>query len=134
MTYRWIEHTAELELAIEAPSVEAVFTDALLALAELLTYDAPLDRGDLVSVDVVLPGTALALLLADWLDELVFAAETDSLIPVAVDRIEVGEEGLRARVRAVRAAPRPLVKGVTHHRLALEPADAGFKATLVLDV
>ena len=33
--YRWIEHTAELELAIEAPSREGVFEDALVAFADL---------------------------------------------------------------------------------------------------
>jgi hypothetical protein len=36
MTYRWAEHTAEVELEIEAPTEEAVFTEALHALAELL--------------------------------------------------------------------------------------------------
>ena len=34
--YRWVEHTAELQLEIDAPEEEAVFADALAALAELL--------------------------------------------------------------------------------------------------
>ena len=36
MSYRWVEHTAELEMEIEAPTEEGVFVDALHALAELL--------------------------------------------------------------------------------------------------
>lgn len=40
MSYRWVDHTAELELSIEARSAEGVFADALRALAELLAGDA----------------------------------------------------------------------------------------------
>jgi SHS2 domain-containing protein len=36
MSYRWLEHTSELELRIEAASEEAVFQEALEALGELI--------------------------------------------------------------------------------------------------
>ena len=36
MSYRWVEHTAEVEVEIEAESEEAVFADALQALGELV--------------------------------------------------------------------------------------------------
>lgn len=68
MTYRWAEHTAEVELEIEAPTEEAVFTAALHALAELLGDGA---RGDRVSCAVAVTGPERAVLLAQWLDELV---------------------------------------------------------------
>jgi hypothetical protein len=68
MTYRWAEHTAEVELEIEAPTEEAVFTEALHALAELLGDGA---RGDRVSCAVAVTGSERAVLLAQWLDELV---------------------------------------------------------------
>lgn len=38
--YRWIDHTAELELAIEAPTDAGVFADALPALGQLLGEEA----------------------------------------------------------------------------------------------
>jgi len=127
--YRWVEHTAELELEVEADSVEAVFGEAARALGELLD-----GRGPPVSYEVALSGTERALLLADWLDELVFRAETERLIPRRVERLELAGEGLQARLAGVRAAPRPLVKGVTHHRLSLERRDGAHRATVVLDV
>jgi len=36
MSYRWIEHTAELELSIEAPTDAAVLEEALRAIGDLL--------------------------------------------------------------------------------------------------
>lgn len=134
MSYRWIEHTAELELEIEGPSPEAVFADALEAFAELLSDEEPRQPSDAVSVQLALAGHDRAMLLAEWLDELVFRAETEGLIPVTVERIELGDHELTATIRGVPGTPRHLVKGVTHHRLAFERTGGGFRATLVLDV
>jgi SHS2 domain-containing protein len=132
VSYRWVEHTAELELEIDAPTEEAVFADALEAIGELLDEEGP--AGEPVSVELSLAGEERALLLADWLDELVFRAETEELIPSSVEWIELRADGLLATVRAARGAPRPLVKGVTHHRLWFEPGGKGFRASIVLDV
>jgi SHS2 domain-containing protein len=129
--YRWVEHTGELELEIEAPTEAAVFADALLAFAELVSDGEP---GESVSLELSVPGHDRARLLAEWLDELVFRAETEGVVPVAVERIELGDDELTATVRGVRGNPRPVVKGVTHHRLAFERVRRGFRATVVLDV
>lgn len=134
MSYRWVDHTAELELEIEAPTEEGVFTQALLALGELLGEEAPAHPGEVVSFELSLSGGDRAVLLADWLDELVFRAETEDVVPIGVESIELHEGRLRATVRGVRGSPRPLVKGITHHRLAFERANARFRATVVLDV
>jgi SHS2 domain-containing protein len=134
MSYRWIEHTAELELEIEGARAEAVFADAFDALAELMRDEQPGQPGAAVSVRLSVAGRDLATLLAEWLDELVFRAETDGLVPIAIEQIELAQHALSATVRCVLGTPRHLVKGVTHHRLAFEPADAGFRATVVLDV
>lgn len=125
-----MEHTAEIELEIEASSEEAVFEDAVRALGELLG-DA---GGEPVSYELVIAAEERALLLAEWLDELVYCAETSDLVPEEVERIELGRSGLTATVRGRRGSPPHLVKGVTHHRLAFERSDRGFRATLVLDV
>lgn len=138
MSYRWVEHTAELELHIEAANQCAVFTDALLALAELIG-DAPPDTGDAppdttVAREVALSARDLAGLLAAWLDELVFLIETEDLVPDSVERLELDGTTLAATVRGHRGRPRHLVKGVTYHELAFERVIEGFRATVVLDV
>lgn len=134
MRYRWIEHTAELELELEAPTEAALFGQALEALGELLSDGRPVGPAAELSLQVSLTGRERALLLADWLDELVFRAETEGLIPRELETIDLGEDGLRATVRCAVGDPRPLVKGITHHRLTFERSGRGFSATVVLDV
>lgn len=131
MSYRWADHTAELELEIEASSQAAVYVDAVAALAELLDDGA---HAPPVVAEIALAGPDPALLLADWLEEVVYRAETEDLVPEAVEELELRGRTLRARVRGHRGKPPHLVKGVTHHRLSLEPGGQGFRATVVLDV
>jgi SHS2 domain-containing protein len=131
MTYRWMEHTAELELEIETATEEAVFTEALDALAELLGDSS---GGERVSREVDVDAAERSLLLAAWLDELVYLAEVEDLVPEAVCGLALRQRGLRATVRCRRGSPPHLVKGATYHRLRFVRSERGFEATVVLDV
>jgi protein archease len=131
MSYRWVEHTAEVELEIEASTEEGVFLDALRALAELVSDGR---RPEHNSRELKVGERERAVLLLKWLDELVYLAETEGLVPEDVERIELSGCGLVARVRCHRGDPRHVVKGATYHHLAFERSGAGFRATVVLDV
>lgn len=131
MTYGWVDHTAELELHIDAPSEAAVFEDALRALAELVHDGEGHERA---TFEVALGAVDRAVLLASWLDELVLRAETQGLVPDAVERLELQDDRLTAVVRAHRGEPRHLVTGVTYHRLDFACDDDACHACVVLDV
>jgi SHS2 domain-containing protein len=129
--YRWVDHTAELELEIEAPSEEAVFAEALAALAEL-AGDA---GGPPVSRDLEVAADDRTLLLVEWLSELVYLSEIEEFVPERIASMELAEGTLRATVQGHRGQPRHLVKAVTLHRLELEGDDeVGWWARVVLDV
>lgn len=143
--YRWVDHTAELELAIEAESQAAVFADALAAVAELLGESGaalgeegrpgPIaEAGREARREVELASVDRAALLADWVDELVYLAEVDGFVPARLLELELGQGWLRATVAGWLGEPRPLVKAVTRHRLAFEPVGGRWRARLVLDV
>ena len=101
------------------------------ALAELVADGA---TGGQVWREVTVEGRERATLLVGWLDELVFLAETEDLVPENVVRVELSDGGLVATVRCHRGRPRHLIKGATYHRLAFERHGAGFRARVVLDV
>ena len=129
--FRWIDHTAELELEIEAPSEEAVFAEALAAFAELA---GDRDGGSTVR-ELTLEADDPPMLLVAWLDELVYLGETEGFVPERVTALELDDGSLRATVEGHAGEPRHLVKAVTLHRLELRPDDGGgWRARVVLDV
>jgi SHS2 domain-containing protein len=128
--YRWVDHTGEVELEIEAGTEREVFADALAALAELLGVDG--DGAEHRTIVASAPDRPA--LLAAWLEELVFLAESEGFEPVRVDSLALGKAELKATVSGRLGAPPPLVKAVTYHRLAFERRDSGYFARVVLDV
>jgi SHS2 domain-containing protein len=128
--YRFVEHTAELELELEAPSAEGVLLEALRAFAELVDGGA---GGPADERPVDLSAGDLPALLAAWLDELLFLADTEHLVP---EDAELSITGARVTgvVRVRRGEPRLLVKAITLHRLRLRPENGVWRGRVVLDV
>ena len=129
--FRWLEHTAELGLEIEAPSREAVFEEALAAFAELVGGgEGPLRTRE-VEVEANEPG----LLLVEWLSELLYRADAEGFVPERVASLELDGNRLRATVEGRLGEPSQLLKAVTLHRLEFgEDSRAGWRAHVVLDV
>jgi SHS2 domain-containing protein len=76
-----------------------------------------------------------AALLARWLEELVFLAETEGLVPEDAELVLCNTStSLRATVRGRAGEPRPLVKAVTYHGLAFAHEGDLWRARVVLDV
>ena len=130
MTYRWVDHTAEVELEIEASGEREVLEDALRALAELLGAEGSVDEQR--SVTAQAPDRPA--LLAAWIEELAFLAESEGFVATELIDLDLSPDGARATVAGVLDAPPPLVKAVTYHRLAFAPHGDGYVARVILDV
>lgn len=130
--YRWLDHTSEAELWIEDESPRAVLGEAAIALGELLGEHR---GGEPVTHRVSVSAGDLPTLLAEWLGELVYLAETDGFVPERVVEMDLSSSGVEAVVAGQRTTPQSLVKGVTYHRLEFEQGgDGAWRARVVLDV
>lgn len=129
--YEWVEHTGELELRLTGPSEEAVFTDALAAMSELLASDV---SGQPARHEVTASAPDRATLLAEWMNELLYLAEIHRFVPERVARFQLSDGELEATVEGHRAIPSPLVKAVTYHHLEMQERDGEWTGRVVLDV
>lgn len=129
--FQWLEHTGELELAIEADTPHAVFADAVRAFGELVGEGEPAER---TSRELCVQSSDMATLLADWLNELTFLADTEAFVPEELEAVQLTGPNIRGKVIGHTDEPRPLVKAVTYHDLVFEPAGGRWRARVVLDV
>lgn len=132
-THRFLEHVAEAELLLEAPTEDGLFVAALDAFRELVDGSRP-PAGAVVTHEVAVTGGERALLLADWLGELVFLAEVEEFVPDRVEELILDDYGLRATIAGHHGRPRHLVKAVTLAELELERRGRAWHAHVVLDV
>ncbi len=155
------EHTSELQVRLEAPTLAELFAEAGRALAEVMSADTPLapSPSTPLATGVAKPGRAVvpslaegatelgpyesvrlhaadrSALLVDWLNELLFRTETARRIftDFRVDRISDQELSASIRGPQVELEQTP-VKAATMHNIAIREELGRFRATVVLDV
>jgi len=129
-----IEHTADKALRVHGRSREQLFTAAAAGMNYLMAgtrieVDPEISKTlDMESIDA-------ESLLVDWLSELAFWAETESLVFTRIQWHELTEIRLRAAVFGGRVSKlEKHIKAVTYHNLKIVQTDAGLDATIVFDV
>lgn len=129
MGYRFLDHTAELIVELDAPTREGVLAEAARALGELLGEG----EGETARREVSATAGDDAALLAAWLEELVFLAETEGFVPHDAE-VAVTDGVATGTVDGVLASPPHLVKAITYNELELRPEGGGWVGRAVLDV
>ncbi len=134
---REIEHTADLGLEVEAPSLPLLFERAGLGMLALMIDLAAVEPRERVAI--ALEAEDREALLHDWLQHLLVRLQAGSFAVSELAVEEVSERALRAwgageRVDRGRHRLYTEVKGVTYHQLALRETAGGWWARIILDV
>ena len=133
--FELLEHTADVGIRARGATLEAAFEQATLGLAEVQGALAP-GPGEPVPVQVAAadPGG----LLVDWLNEVLWLAESRQAALAGVRVERVGDGTARGSVVLAAGGDAPdgtFVKAVTYHRLRVEPdPGGGWLAEVYLDV
>lgn len=134
-TSELLEHTGEVELRLRGPSLADIAAEAGRVLGRLQLGTArPAPERGWRTVEV--RGPDRDALLVEWLNELIYLAETDRWVALEIDVEAATDTHLRARARGVTLAEAPSrVKAATYHGLRMRPVpQGGLEATVVLDV
>ena len=133
--FELLEHTADIGVRARGATLEEAFEQATLGLAEVQGALAP-RPGDPVPVEVAAadPGG----LLVDWLNEVLWLAETRQAALAGVRVEGVGGGTARGSVVLSSGGPGPdgtFVKAVTYHGLRVGPdPGGGWLVEVYLDV
>lgn len=129
-----VEHTADRALHITGADMEAFLTHAahgMISLMGLKTSDLALEETREFSLKAFDKET----LLVEWLNELLFWAETRRIVFHHFDFLDTGEHGLRVILSGGTVPTLEVhIKAVTYHDLRVTRSENGFQATVVFDV
>jgi len=138
-TARWEHFAHEADMGVRGfgPTLAGAFEQAALALAAVVTD--PAGVSDLESVPIACAAPDDELLLADWLNAVIFAMSTRKLVfgrfavRIANHRLEATAWG--EPVDPPRHQPAVEVKGATYTQLAVrQTPEGGWLAQCVVDV
>lgn len=131
-----LEHPGEVRLRLRASSFGELAATAGRALAELeLKRVPPTAAAADVWREVTVAGRDRAALLVNWLNELIYLAETERWVGTEFALVRETPTGLAMRVKGITVDRAPSqVKAATFHGLRIAASDTGVQAEVVLDV
>lgn len=135
--FRLIEHTADIGLEANAPTLAGLFVAAARGLRALSFGNSPATSS--VRVAVHLEGGDCGELLVAWLNEILYLMEAKRLVPACYEIVTLGEHELEAVVsaetfRTDRHVVERTAKAVTYHRLVVEERVEGWHARVYIDL
>jgi len=135
--YETFEHTADVGLRIRADSLETLMVDAARGLFSLIVTN--LDQVNPVQEKQIrIDATEPDYLLFDWLNELLYAFDTEQLL-LSKFAVRVDETGLTATCRgeSMRTEHHEMdheVKAITYHGLTVRRDGEGWLAEVIVDI
>jgi len=135
--YELLDHTADIRVRVWGGSLEQLFRTAAEAMADLMV-----DRGAVESrrsLPVRVTGADAEELLVAWLEEILYAFETEGFVVGLVEVAEVGSRSVRGMLHGddfdnEKHEVRNVIKAVTYHNLEVKESDRGVEASIVFDV
>lgn len=133
-SHRFLDHTSEITLHVGAADWSGLLAEAGRGLAELLLRGTTRPvAGEWRSLEV--SSHDREALLVDWLNEILYVAETGLWVPQEIEIEESSDAHLKARARGVTVEVSPsLVKAATFHDLHVRDVPEGLEAEVILDV
>jgi SHS2 domain-containing protein len=135
--FELFEHTADLGLRVQADSLEKLFIEAAQGLLAMLVAN-PEAIHPVESRSISLTADEPSYLLFDWLNELLYAFETDRLL-FSEFELHLNENALSAICRGEpmdqsRHQMDHEVKAITYHGLKLEHQADAWHAEVIVDI
>ncbi len=135
--YETFEHTADLGLRIKAADLPTLFAEAGRGLTSIIVANVDQVR-PVRAVNIALPRAPLDELLFDWLNEILYAFESEHLL-LAEFEASIDDAGLKAVARGEPADDsrhrlEHEIKAITYHGLKVEQTPDGFLAEVIVDI
>ncbi len=129
-----VEHTADRALCITGETMEALLTHGARGMIGILGFD-PQTLETRETREFELDAFDGESLLVEWLNELLYFAETEMIVFHSFDFSEAGETRLKATLRGCRVSSLAAhIKAVTYHDLNITRNEKGLSAVVVFDV
>ncbi|MFB0520459.1 MAG: archease [Desulfatiglandales bacterium] len=137
VTYRIIDHTADLGIIVKGPDVEHLFIHAAQAMTDLMVRRHVSDK--IFTRDVSVEGEDFPDLMVKWLGEILYLFEGEGLIVNSIEIKSIGPIQLQATLTLGRFEPERHqilreIKAVTYHQISVNKADDGWETRVIFDI
>jgi len=136
MSYKFLEHTADVKFQAEGKTIEEAFTEAAMALKETI-LKGKTKIAEKVKKRISVDGKDKESLLYNFLEEFLFLLDSERFVLSKIDKIKIDKNNLIAEVSGDMANRYKIsndVKAVTYNSMFVKKDKNKFIIQAVLEV
>jgi len=135
MTYKILEHTADVRMIVQADSLEKLFSEAVFGMMKIIEPKAD-NKKEVIQRTIVLEAVDATALLIDFLNEVLLATHIHKEVYNEVIFKRLSERSLEATLRGVIASSLGEdIKAVTYHEADVKKKkDGTWETMLIFDI
>ena len=136
MSYKILEHTADLRIHVEGKSLEALFRDSALGMMDLMKPEDFEEKGKKAEREISLQSLDETTLLIDFMSEVLLLAHTNKEIYTKINFKKVSDTELQAKLSGVPISEfKEDIKAVTYHEADVRQTENGkWETNIIFDI
>jgi SHS2 domain-containing protein len=136
-TYHLIDHTADFGIQVFGTDSRELFTNAALALFDVITEMDALNGDD--SCTIRASGEDWPDLMINWLREILYLWNGREMLVKSVQVLSLSENNISAKIYFDAYLPdrhtiKTEIKAVTYHQIQVKRSPSGWKAQIIFDI
>ena len=136
-TYHLIDHTADLGIQVFGSNSQELFTNAALALFDVIT-EMDVLKG-LNSCNITASGEDWSDLMINWLREMLYLWNGREMLVKSVQILSLSENKISAKIYFDAYMPdrhtiKTEIKAVTYHQIQVKSSPSGWEAQIIFDI
>jgi len=136
-TYHLIDHTADFGIQVFGSDSKELFTNAALALFDVITEMDVLKGRD--SCKITASGEDWSDLMINWLREILYLWNGREMLVKSVQILFLSENKISAKIyfdayKPDRHIIKTEIKAVTYHQIQVKSSPSGWKAQIIFDI
>jgi len=135
--YKFIDHTADFGMQVFGSDSQELFTNAALALFDVITEMDVLKGLD--SCNITVSGEDWPDLMINWLREVLYLWNGKEMLVKSVQILSLSENKISAKIYFDAYMPdrhiiNTEIKAVTYHQIQVKSSSSGWKAQIIFDI
>jgi SHS2 domain-containing protein len=135
--YKLIDHTADFGMQVFGSDSKELFTNAALALFDVITEMDVLTGRD--SCRITVSGEDWADLMINWLREILYLWNGKQRLVKSIQILSLSENKISAKIYFDAYMPdrhiiKTEIKAVTYHQIQVKSGPSGWKARVIFDI
>lgn len=137
MTYKFVEHTADIKIAVNSKTLEDSFKQSALALKEIMLRGEKIKIKKLLKKRIKVSGKDNEALLYNFLEEFLYLLDAKDFVFSKIISLKIKDNGLVAELIGDKASKYKFsneIKAITYNEMFVKLEKGRCKIQFVLDV